>query len=181
MNPVQRPLENVLKHPPIIMDLAVSSGVSDFITEPNPKVLVALLITGLGIGIKLMPVSWYIFASAKLLRWKIGKKIGCETRCEKQCEKRHVVPHRTIDQTRSTALATLLLHCTNGHQENPSTSSKDPVPSPYHREGKRRKDNDPAKGLWDNGEPCYLPGKWPEKRGSTWIEVFIYGSGLTSD
>ena len=23
MNPVQRPLENVLKHPPIIMDLAV--------------------------------------------------------------------------------------------------------------------------------------------------------------
>ena len=26
MNPIQRPLENVFKHPPIIMDLAVSKG-----------------------------------------------------------------------------------------------------------------------------------------------------------
>ena len=64
-------------------------------------------------------------------------------------------PSISLDQL----LATLLLHRTNGRQANPSTSSKNPVPSPYCREGKRRKDNDPAKGLRDNGEPCYIPGK----------------------
>ena len=35
MNPVQRPLENVFKHPPIIMDLAVGTGPTatmDFVT-----------------------------------------------------------------------------------------------------------------------------------------------------
>ena len=48
-----------------------------------------------------------------------------------------------------------------------------------YRKGKRRKDNDSAKGLRNNGEPYYLPGKGRAKRGSTWTKVFIYGSDLT--
>ena len=64
----------------------------------------------------------------------------------------------TIDQARSTTLATPS-HQLNGRRTDPSTSSTPLIPSPYCREGKRRKDNDPEKSLWNNGEPCYLPGK----------------------
>ena len=50
------------------------------------------------------------------------------------------------------------LHRTNGPRTSPSSNSKVPVSSAYHRKGKRRKDFDLATDLWNNGEPHYLPG-----------------------
>ena len=84
------------------------------------------------------------------------------------------------------------LHHTNGHRTKPqstkpyytkpscrmsSSNSGDPVPSSCYRKGKRREDIDLTKGLWNNGEPHYLPGR----RGGTSSKLLFYNSSLTAD
>ena len=62
------------------------------------------------------------------------------------------------------------------HTSEASSTSKSPVPSPCYRKSKCREDNDLTAGLWNNGEPDYLPGK----QGGTWSKLLSYKSGLTT-
>ena len=64
---------------------------------------------------------------------------------------------------------------TDGDPNTPS--SKDPVPSAYHRKGKCRKDIDLTKCMCDKGEPlCLPPGNGEE---STWSNLFVNEFDLT--
>ena len=63
------------------------------------------------------------------------------------------------------------LRRSNGHQ---SSNSKSPVQSAYYRKGKRRKDFNSTKSLWDNGKPHNLPGNESlVSEGSTCPNLFV--------
>ena len=83
--------------------------------------------------------------------------------------------------SRSTTLApNTVSPISNGHWTNPTSNPRDSVPSACYRKGKRRKDIDLTKSLWDNGKPHYLQRKFERKDGGTWSNLFTCESDLIS-
>ena len=91
-------------------------------------------------------------------------------------------PHQPCHQRIEIDPSISCTHRTNGHHtkpycRKPSSTARDRVPSACYRKGKRGEDIDLTTGLWNNGEPHYLPG-W---QGGTSSKLLFYRSCLTAD